>query len=219
MSDWFITPAIENAVLVLGTIPADTNSIEPDEEQDFAPRPDWPGTRQLLLELQTGQRVTPYLFFDPPDAEDAMDGCLADYPEEARETLAVAAQPFGPLSARFSGCFRRIFSRNETRRAVAVISGEPYAHPAAIEMALTALAERCDLVLGLTPDSRVTLIGSTRFLPGLLDHLPLGESTPGTLSPGVNELLNRARERGLTHEILDLFLADQPSMIHKGEPV
>jgi hypothetical protein len=136
-----------------------------------------------------------------------MEEHLTLLPAADAEALAVAAQPFGPVGTRLSGCFRRIFSRNETRRAVAVLAGEPYANLPALEFAIEALRDRCDVVLGLSPDSRLTLFGCTSHQPGLLDGPGLAESHTGGWSPGILDLLDRLRSRGLRHEILSLDLA------------
>jgi hypothetical protein len=207
MSDWFITPAIENAVIVLATVPVEHGVAEADEEADFTPVVDWPATVGLLQSVAESAAVTPYLFFDPPEAEDAAEELIAQLPAELGKTLAVAAQPFGRLSERINGCLRRIFSRNETRRAVAVLSGQAFANPVAIQFALEALQSRTMVVMGVDKNSRLTLFGTTAHRPGLLQGLSLAQNTEGGWSQGMSELLNRLRAEGIPHEILPQDLA------------
>jgi hypothetical protein len=151
--------------------------------------------------------VTPYLFFDPPEAEDATEEHIGQLPADLVKNLAVAAQPFGPLSERINGSLRRIFSRNETRRAVAVLSGQAFANPGAIQFALEALQSRTMVVLGIDRYSRLTLFGTTAHRPGLLQGLPIAQIVEGGWSRGISELLNRLRAEGIPHEILSQDLA------------
>jgi hypothetical protein len=202
MSDWFITPPIENAVILLVTLPVEDEFRSLDTEADWHPQPNWSSAEQLVLSLIPTGVITPYVFFDPPEAEDIMEERVSKMPEQVREQLAVAAQPFGPLCSRLSGCFRRIFSRNETRRAVAVLAGEASAQHAAVVEALKALRDRTDFVLGITRDSRLILAGCTIHHPNLWEGLSLVESSKEGWSSGIETLLARLRAQGIRHEIL-----------------
>jgi hypothetical protein len=196
MSDWFITPAIENAVIVLATIPDDGGEAETDDEQDYFPDPNWQEADALLSELLASGKCTPYLFFDPPAAEDSLDRLLREGGNHL-SGLGVAAQPYGSLSARINGSLRRIFARNETRRAVVVLAGRRSAGEKAIHDATEVLATRASVVIGVDADGGLTLFGCRTYQPELLEGINLLGGTGG-----VETLLARLRERMLTHEIL-----------------
>jgi hypothetical protein len=207
VSDWFVTPPIENAVLILATIPTCAASNDPDEEADFPGQPDWASTWRLIQSLSEAGETTPYLFFDPPDCEDDMESLLASADHPCVAELAVAAQPFGPLSQRISHGLRRIFARNDTKRAVAVLSNEAFANPNAIYESFVSLQNGADAVIGLDSQSRLSLFGSRSYEPSLLEGLSLWESCSQELSPGVRELLQRAKKLEWTVEILPMKFA------------
>jgi hypothetical protein len=101
------------------------------------------------------------VFFDPPDAGEAMRSWLP--------AGRLRRQEGADLGARMRAAFDRVFARG-ARQAVLIGSDEPRLSRADVLLALGAL-ERHDLVLGPALDGGYYLVGLRRSVPALFDGI------------------------------------------------
>lgn len=128
-----------------------------------------------------------YAFFDPPDAEEA----VIDWLGTAGDEFALAAQMDGTLGERLSGAFRRIFSRNDTRKAIVIGSDCPALTTAILLDAFRAL-DTHDLVLGPAASGHYYLLGLKTHEPALFEHIPWGTDGVTTATLAIATRLGRS---------------------------
>jgi uncharacterized protein len=200
MSDHSSTPSIERALIVFVKYPEPgrvKTRLAADIGADEAAR-----IYSRLALRQIGEAVAatdapPFVFFDPAERDGEVEQWLAEY--DGR--IALAAQMEGSLGERMHAAFRRIFSRNETRRAVIIGTDCPGLDAARIGEAFVAL-DAHDLVLGPAADGGYYLLGMRTLLPWVFEGMPW--STDRVLSATLDAAAAHGTRVGLLGELRDV---------------
>ena len=171
MSQNYALPSVENALILLTDLsPYEGVGIPPSVEKAL----------EASLELKN---QTVYLFFEPAEKEDDLLGWLEPWGEKVVTAALLPGKPADHLR----GAMRRIFSRNDVRKAVAVFVHEQVAISAPMLRDAFAALDNAKVV--------VSTAGPLLGLTSLNDWVFASELWESKVLPEF--FLSKAAERGI----------------------
>ncbi|MBX7245366.1 MAG: DUF2064 domain-containing protein [Candidatus Sumerlaeaceae bacterium] len=155
-----LVPEIEKALIVFVTLPAVlAGSAGDSAAQDYQRT-----VESQLTEIAACDGVTPYVFFDPPEADEE----IAEWLGAFEDRFAFAAHVDEEPAAQIKAAFRRIFNRNATQKVVVITSPSSRLNRQAIADAFAAL-DATDLVIAPSTGNSCSLIGISKWHPWLFE--------------------------------------------------